>query len=116
MTHELKTAHNGAVRRCTNTFDASPLLGRGCPAGVVISAAVMPAIGQTVEPTATPAGSGAQSAASIPDFSGLWAHPYLWPGFEPPLIGSRPGGEQIAPEANFRRRRPALPPANAPSS
>src|SRR5215831_3298519 len=30
-----------------------------------------------------------QSAASIPDFSGIWSHPY-WPGFEPPASGPGP--------------------------
>src|SRR6266480_4090925 len=36
-----------------------------------------------------PAGSAAQSAASMPDFSGVWTHPY-WPGFDPPLSGPGP--------------------------
>jgi hypothetical protein len=30
-----------------------------------------------------------QSTASIPDFSGIWAHPYI-PGFEPPASGAGP--------------------------
>jgi hypothetical protein len=30
-----------------------------------------------------------QSAASIPDFSGVWVHPYF-PGLEPPLSGPGP--------------------------
>src|SRR5215468_6390566 len=30
-----------------------------------------------------------QSAAPIPDFSGIWGHPY-WPGFEPPASGPGP--------------------------
>jgi hypothetical protein len=30
-----------------------------------------------------------QSTTSIPDFSGLWAHPYI-PGFEPPASGPGP--------------------------
>ena len=30
-----------------------------------------------------------QGTASIPDFSGIWAHPYL-PGFEPPSSGPGP--------------------------
>jgi len=38
---------------------------------------------------AAASGAGAQSAASIPDFSGIWAHPYLT-GFEPPLSGPGP--------------------------
>jgi hypothetical protein len=29
------------------------------------------------------------SAASAPDFSGIWTHPY-WPGFDPPLSGQGP--------------------------
>ena len=41
--------------------------------------------------------AGAQTAASIPDFSGIWGHPYL-PGFEPPTSG--PG-----PVVNKSRRR-----------
>jgi hypothetical protein len=35
------------------------------------------AFGQAVTPAAGPAGSTAQSAAFIPDFSGIWSHPYL---------------------------------------
>jgi hypothetical protein len=46
---------------------------------------------QTAEP------ASAQTAAFIPDFSGIWGHPYL-PGFEPPLLG--PG-----PVVNKSRRR-----------
>jgi hypothetical protein len=47
------------------------------------------AFGQVVSPAAGPSGSGAQSAASIPDFSGIWSHPYI-PGFEPPPSGPGP--------------------------
>jgi len=43
-----------------------------------------------------------RGAASIPDLSGMWSHPFVW-GFELPPSGPRPGGEQIAPEANLRR-------------
>src|ERR1700730_9816075 len=50
-------------------------------------AAATPASGQT--PAVAPAAGGPQSAASIPDFSGIWAHPYLT-GFEPPLSGPGP--------------------------
>jgi hypothetical protein len=46
-----------------------------------------PALGQATAP-AGPAGSSAQSAASIPDFSGVWLHPGL--GFGPPLSGPGP--------------------------
>jgi hypothetical protein len=38
--------------------------------------------------TAPPAGA-AQTSAPIPDFSGIWAHPYLT-GFEPPVSGPGP--------------------------
>jgi len=46
--------------------------------------ATTPVLGQTKAPSIEPA-----SAASIPDFSGLWAHPYF-PGFEPPTSGPGP--------------------------
>src|SRR5947207_4165507 len=50
------------------------------------TAASTPALGQTPSPAADrPA---AQGAASIPDFSGIWAHPML--GFEPPVSGPGP--------------------------
>jgi hypothetical protein len=52
---------------------------------LLTAAATMPALGQTEAPTAS---SGPQ-ATSIPDFSGIWAHPYL-PGFEPPASGPGP--------------------------
>ena len=48
-------------------------------------------------PTAELAGGGTRGAASAPDFSGTWAHPYLT-GFEPPASG--PG-----PVRNRSRRR-----------
>ena len=40
-----------------------------------------PALGQAVAPTVGPANSGTASAASVPDFSGIWVH--ALPGFEP---------------------------------
>jgi len=52
-------------------------------------AAAMPAFAQTVAPAAGPAAGGTQNAVSIPDLSGIWAHPYLT-GFEPPLSGPGP--------------------------
>jgi hypothetical protein len=52
--------------------------------------AATPAFGQTATtPAAAPAAGGAPSTASIPDFSGIWAHPYLT-GFEPPASGPGP--------------------------
>ena len=49
-------------------------------------AAVAPVFGQAS--AAAGAGSGAQSAASIPDFSGAWVHAGL--GFGPQLSGPGP--------------------------
>jgi hypothetical protein len=53
------------------------------------AASVTAAFGQALTPAVVPIGSGTQSAASIPDFSGIWSHPY-WPGFEPPASGPGP--------------------------
>jgi len=51
------------------------------------AAAATPGWGQAAAPAAEPA-PGAQSAASVPDFSGIWAHPGL--GFENPVSGPGP--------------------------
>jgi hypothetical protein len=64
----------------------------------LVAAAATPAFAQTVPPAVGPAATGKQSAVSIPDFSGIWRHPYLTGGFEPPLSG--PG-----PVRNRARRR-----------
>jgi len=56
---------------------------------ILAASAVTPAWGQDVTPAVGPAGSVMQSAASIPDLSGIWAHPYLT-GFEPPVSGPGP--------------------------
>ena len=57
---------------------------------VTLAAAVATsALGQTLMPTVGPASSGTQGAASIPDFSGVWSHPFLT-GFEPPQSGPGP--------------------------
>jgi hypothetical protein len=50
------------------------------------TAASAPVQGQTPSPSA--ARPAAQSAASVPDFSGIWAHPML--GFENPVSGPGP--------------------------
>jgi hypothetical protein len=55
---------------------------------VIVAAAATTALGQTAAPAAGPAGSATQSTA-VPDFSGIWAHPYLT-GFEPPAAGPGP--------------------------
>ena len=49
------------------------------------AAAATPAFGQAVVPTAGPAAKGETSAASVPDFSGLWVHAN--PGYEPLASG-----------------------------
>ena len=57
---------------------------------VIVAAAVMtPALGQDVAPAAGAASANARSNASILDFSGTWAHPFL-NGLEPPLSGPGP--------------------------
>jgi len=51
--------------------------------------AAIPAWPQAGAPSTAPAGGGTQSVAFVPDFSGMWAHPYV-PGFEPPPSGPGP--------------------------
>jgi hypothetical protein len=53
------------------------------------AAAAAPALGQAVAPAAGPADGSRPRAASIPDFSGIWSHPYLT-GFEKPFSGPGP--------------------------
>jgi hypothetical protein len=52
-------------------------------------AAAAPALAQTPMPVGTPAGSATKSAASIPNFTGVWNHP-SFPWFEPPASGPGP--------------------------
>jgi hypothetical protein len=67
---------------------------------VAVAAAVATsALGQTSTPTREPATRGKQSAASVPDFSGVWSHPFLT-GFEPPQSGPGP--------VRNRSRRPGV--------
>ena len=56
---------------------------------VTLTAAVIPASAQQFTPAAASAKIGAQSAASIPDFSGIWRHGNL-PWFIPPASGPGP--------------------------
>ena len=53
------------------------------------AAVAMPAWGQTAPAAEAVAGNGAQNTASVPDFSGIWAH-MTWPDFEPPPAGPGP--------------------------
>jgi hypothetical protein len=54
-----------------------------------LAATVTPVLGQALAPAAGSSDGGPHSAASIPDFSGIWSHPYLT-GFEIPLSGPGP--------------------------
>jgi hypothetical protein len=56
----------------------------------LVAAGATPALAQTVAPAVGPAAIDKQSAVSIPDFSGIWGHPYLTGGLEPPLSGPGP--------------------------
>src|SRR6266481_6460497 len=58
-------------------------------AAALLTALAVPAWGQTAGPPAGLAKGGAQGAASIPDFSGVWNHP-SFPWFEPPASGPGP--------------------------
>jgi hypothetical protein len=53
------------------------------------SAAATPAPGQNAAPVVGPASSSTQHVTSIPDFSGMWGHPYI-PSFDPPPSGPGP--------------------------
>src|SRR3954453_4927762 len=54
------------------------------------TAAATPALGQALPSPLTPVPDALQrSNTSIPNFSGVWAHPYF-PGFEPPASGPGP--------------------------
>jgi hypothetical protein len=55
---------------------------------LMLAALVTPVLGQEVAP-AVGGGSVGANAVSVPDFSGMWAHPYN-PGFEPPASGPGP--------------------------
>src|SRR5712675_468885 len=55
----------------------------------LVAAVAASAVGQNLTPTVGPASGATQSAASIPDFSGVWSHPFLT-GFEPPQSGPGP--------------------------
>src|SRR5580704_4583800 len=54
---------------------------------MTLAAAASPAQGQAVAPAAR--SGGTQSAASVPDFSGVW-HRWLRPGLGPPASGPGP--------------------------
>jgi hypothetical protein len=76
------------------------------------AAAAAPALGQAVAPTAGPARSGTQSVAAIPDFSGMWGHPYI-PSFDPPVSGPGPVMNKSRWSQIFGTDGPLAPGANA---
>jgi hypothetical protein len=51
---------------------------------VILAKVTTPAFAQTPIPTIGQVASSTKGDASIPDFSGIWAHPF-YPGFELPL-------------------------------
>src|ERR1700733_13286924 len=55
----------------------------------LVAVVATPAWAQTAAPAVGAASSNAQSAATIPDFSGIWAHLFC-SDFEPPLTGPGP--------------------------
>jgi hypothetical protein len=74
---------------CTGTKDTIMNTRSTLVAAALLTAAAVPASGQTASLAAGPANGGAQGAASIPDFSGIWAR-VSFPGFAPPLTGAGP--------------------------
>jgi hypothetical protein len=54
-----------------------------------VALAAAAACGPTAAPAGEASGSATPEALAIPDFSGIWAHPYLT-GFEPPASGPGP--------------------------
>jgi hypothetical protein len=81
--------HPDEHRRIMNSEEIMNVQLRGFVLSVILAAAAAtPAMGQG--PTAVPpAGGAAPNATSMPDFSGVWTHPYF-PGFEPPASGPGP--------------------------
>ena len=76
---------------------------------VLAAAAATPTLGQSVAPAVGPTSGVTQSAASIPDFSGVWAHPSL-NALELPLSGPGPVRNRsrlrTGPQAGVGNRRP----------
>jgi hypothetical protein len=75
--------------------------------------ATMPASGQDATPAGGLPSSTTQRAASIPDFSGLWVHPYF-PAFEPPPSGPGPVLNKSRRRQSFDADGLRLPATNAP--
>jgi hypothetical protein len=76
------------------------------------ASAATPALAQDVGPAIGPARTGTQTAASIPDFSGLWTKPYI--GIELPLSGPSPVVNKSRMRQLFDIDGRRLPAASAP--
>src|SRR5208337_3737327 len=86
ITENANTQHAGVANREGDEIMSA------CHRAVLLVGALMaapPVLAQSVVPAVGPSSGGARAGASIPDFSGIWAHPYL-PGFEPPSSGPGP--------------------------
>jgi hypothetical protein len=77
------------LRYWPHTWEVSMNKQRNFLLFALFAAAATPALAQTAPPAAAPAGSATHDAASIPDFSRVWAHPAL-PWYEPPASGPGP--------------------------
>jgi hypothetical protein len=70
-------------------------IGKFDPFFISSAALAIPAFAQTEPPMAR----RLEGSASIPDFSGMWVHPYF-PGIEPPASG--PGDlQQVTPTERY---------------
>ena len=87
----------------TNFYGLGLLLGAHIMRKIIISTTA--AI--TLFSSAALAQKPSQGTAPIPDFSGIWAHPYL-PGFEPPAAGPVPVLYRLHTGLN-RNKAPAFP-------
>src|SRR5262245_26526892 len=77
------------------------------------AAAATATLGQDAAPAAAAASSAKQSAASIPELSGLWANS-LGPGFSPPVSGPGPVLNKARARAAVDVYGKDIPPADAP--
>jgi hypothetical protein len=55
---------------------------------MTLTAAPLPAWGQAMKPAVELVSGGTQNSAAVPDFSGIWSHPYF--GVDPPISGPGP--------------------------
>jgi hypothetical protein len=79
----------------------------------VAAAAATPAFTQGAGPAVRAASTATQSAASVPEFSRLWANT-LGPGFGPPVSGPGPVLNKVRVRAAVDMYGKDIPPANAP--